>query len=98
MKRSEVINIIGNFIYERGVDHEECAEEAEKLLKQLEVHMEPKKYINPKAYKDEGIISPKGEVWSHLAHIDKYPDHHYTHKNKKPYEFYLEGWEPEDEE
>lgn len=36
MKRSEMIKIISNYIYELNVDHEECDEKANYLLSLIE--------------------------------------------------------------
>jgi hydroxymethylpyrimidine pyrophosphatase-like HAD family hydrolase len=98
-----MISILTDLIYDSehiyledgGISNYVNGEElAKDILKKIEVHMEPKQYINPKAYEDD-IIDLRGEVWSYMRYNDKYPDHHYTHKNKKPYEFYLNGWEEE---
>lgn len=104
MKRSDMVNQIVSVLESLGlswtvygVEHSPDEDAANAILNMIETHMEPKQYINPKAHEDD-IIDPSGEFWSHLRHIDKYPDHHYTHKNKKPYEFYLNGWEEENEE
>jgi hypothetical protein len=87
MKRSEAIKLINNVII-GGYDYP-----AETILQKLEdVGMFNLKYINPK-FKG---VSGKGDSWDYLHFCSDYPEHYFTHKNPRP-EFYINGWEPEDE-
>lgn len=90
MKRSEVIKIIANFVYELNVEPEECDEEAEKLLSKLEkAGLQPSRYVNPIAI-EKGLDDPK---WGYMKYIDMYPSHHFP--DGRPFEYYLDGWEEE---
>lgn len=90
MKRSDALNII-MYNLQRCVRHDQLADD---ILNELEqAGMLPPQYINPKAIKD-GLDNPKT---GYIEYLDRYPEHHFTYKNPKPYEYYLEGWEPEDD-
>ena len=89
MKRSEAIRIISNYIYKLNVEPEECEEEANKLLLQLEkAGMKPSKYVNPVAI-ENGLDGKCG----YINYIDMYPSHHFP--DGRPFEYYLDGWEEE---
>lgn len=102
MKKSEAIKLIavamnagyGNS-FENDLDFPAQTMDlqvAALILKQLEdAGMTPKPYIHPRAIA-EGLDDPK---WGYIQYIDKYPEHHFTYKNPRPYEYYVEGWEPE---
>lgn len=100
MKRSEVIKCIENTI--DNISEEYCLiiEEprdllAEQILKDLiELGIKPKQYINPKAVEDPEIDT--NSKWGYVQYIDKYPEHR-MRNGVRPYEYYIEGWEPEDE-
>ena len=95
MKRSEAIEQIRLILEMNGKDNG-YGELERAILHQIEVFgMKPKRHINPKAKADPRIDWGKGEGYAYMSWIDTYPDHHFTHKNQKPYEFYLDGWEDE---
>jgi hypothetical protein len=96
MKRSEMLEEIRKILAMNGKD-DGMGELEEALLHSMEVlGMIPKKYVNSKAVKEFGdIIKEKGEHWGYIHYIDKYPEHHF--RRGRPYEYYIEGWEPEDE-
>lgn len=92
MKKSELYKKLQDYI-----DNQECYNyciNVESILEIVEeVGMVPPKYINPKAI-EEGLDDPK---WGYIQFIDKYPEHHFTYKNPRPYEYYLKGYEDEEE-
>jgi hypothetical protein len=96
MKRSEIIEVIRKVIYEEDGSYTNC--HPDEVLKAIEdAGMLPKKYIHPIAREEFGdIIKQKGEHWGYIHFIDKYPEHHF--RRGRPYEYYLSGWEPENEE
>lgn len=62
MKRSEIIRVISNFIYEHGVEPEDCEFEANKLLNKIRekgmlppVIQKPLKYHNGKQLEVEYV-------------------------------------------
>lgn len=90
MKRSEIIaKMMGELcLFQTN-------EEAESVLNLLEeAGMRPKHYIHPMAYAD-GLVGERGEDWGYILYIDKFPEHYFL--RGRPYEYYLEGWEPEDD-
>ncbi len=95
MKKSEVIEKLKELIehnvegYDFGLSDLSTEFILDRLIEYL--HFEPK-YINPK-FKD---VSGKGDSWDYIHFCGNYPEHHFTHKNPRP-EFYINGWEPEDE-
>lgn len=93
MKSSEVVELIWKRLGPLGISEETCSEVLEILE---EAGLQPKKYVNPKAIEEFGdVIKEKGEHWGYIHYIDKYPEHYFV--RGRPYEYYLEGWEPEDE-
>ena len=95
MKRSEMLDILLQSIYKNIVagDGGIYTDDYADILTDLEeAGMIPSNYINPKAI-EEGLDDP---IWGYIQFLDKYPEHHFTYKNQRPYEYYLEGWEPED--
>lgn len=98
MKRSEAVRIMVDKINEdQYVDYGVYDYQVSDALSVLENKIGLKiKYINPEALIEFGdIIEEKGEIRGYIHYIDKYPEHHFL--KGRPYEFYLEGWEPEDE-
>lgn len=78
-----------------NTDIERSAESAaERVLEEiLKTGIMNPQYVNPKFKGATG----KGDFWDYLKYLDDHPEHYYTHKNKRP-EYYIEGWEPENEE
>lgn len=92
MKRSEALEIIYKEL--RVPSYFSDKIKAKLILSNLEkIGMVPSGYVNPKAIEDGFEIS----TWrGYLQYLDKYPEHNFTYKNPRPYEYYVEGWEPED--
>jgi len=94
MKRSAALDEI-TYILDTEWDLENISK-SELILKKIEWFMSPKRYISPKAMEEFGsIIKERGEHWGYINYIDKYPEYHFP--KGRPYDFYLNGWEPEDE-
>ena len=103
MKRSEMLQIIGNtidssdaiYMEDYGVSNNINSEElADEILKKLEACSNIEiTHINPK-FKG---VSGKGDSWDYIYYCDNHPEHHYGYKNPRP-EFYIDGWEPEDDD
>lgn len=95
MKRSDAVRYLADQFYHTNMEPEEASEKALEVLAYLEwMGMQPKKYVNPKAFEDD-ISFERGDAWAYIEYISKYPEHYYSFKNERPYEFYLEGWEDE---
>jgi hypothetical protein len=91
MKRSEAIQLLEQLAYDHqhfdGIDGSAVLEGLTKA------GMRPPSYVNPKAKKEYAeLIEKEGITWAHLKYIDDY-----MRAWEKPYEFYLQGWEAEDE-
>ena len=71
----------------------DCVFDTSEILAKLEeAGMKPARYVNTKAIEDGFEV----DTWKgHVQYISKYPHHRYL--DGRPYEYYLEGWEPEDE-
>ena len=96
MKRSDAVKLIWDYVQSVEKDYDIYLEEenCDVLLSKLEeAGIGPQNYVNPRAVQDGFEVS----TWrGYCQFLDKYPEHYFTYKNPRPYEYYLEGWEPED--
>ena len=98
MKRKDVLDQMVMLCTREGIKpwDIEVDEFCEELLGMLEeLGMKPKGYINPIAINDPEIDTDS--KWGYVNYIDKYPEHR-MYNGIRPYEYRLEGWEPEEEE
>jgi len=99
MKRSEMVQNLARHLMSRlDWSKEDRLKFASELLSDLEIDgMVPEKHINPRAIEEFGdIIEEKGKHWGYAYYVSKYTNDYFDAKGR-PYEYYVEGWEPEGE-
>lgn len=89
MKRNDFISGLEQALFD---NQQFDGHNMEEVMKYIEEHMKPKQYIHPRAIA-EGLTDPK---WGYVEFLDKYPKHHFRF-DIRPYEYYVDGWEKEDE-
>lgn len=92
MKKSTVLKVIYDILILSNEESFARDNSNEILEKLVEIGLIIPTHINPQFKGKSG----RGEVWDHLMYLDECPEHHYTYKNPQP-QFYLPGWESEEQ-